>query len=30
MQIYGTLQREAREAVAGQASGASAIKSDAH
>jgi tetratricopeptide (TPR) repeat protein len=30
MQTYGRLQREAREAVAGQASGASAIKSDAH
>jgi tetratricopeptide (TPR) repeat protein len=30
MQTYGRLQREASEAVAGQASGASAIKSQAH
>jgi len=30
MQVYGRLQREAREAVAGQASGANAIKNDAH
>jgi len=30
MQTYGRLQREASEAVAGQASGANAIKKDAH
>jgi tetratricopeptide (TPR) repeat protein len=30
MQTYGRLQREASEAVAGQASGAGAIKNDAH
>jgi tetratricopeptide (TPR) repeat protein len=30
METYGRLQREARETVAGQASGANAIKNDAH